>query len=326
MGLKAKFWGTRGSIPAPHAPDYTTTRITQLLERFFKQGHTKADEIPQFLKQVDKSELGGYGGNTPCVEIFNNTDQVVIDGGSGIRALGQKMMGGPCGLGRGEVHIFFTHFHWDHLIGLPFFIPLFVPGNKIHMYSVQDYLPTAIQTIFRRPYFPVEYEKLPTKIEYHLLEPRHPHRHGSLTLTPYQLDHPDPCWGYRIESQGKSLAYCVDTEGLRVSRQELDKDLPLYLGADAMIFDAQYTLLEATERVNWGHAAATIGLDIAMREGIKQVAFMHFDPSASEEKIAEAESQTRSYCEAALGSASRAGSKVYEVHWYFAQERMVLSV
>jgi len=90
--------------------------------------------------------------------------------------------------------------------------------------------------------------------------------------------------GYRIENGGKVFSHCVDTECTRVSREELGEDLPLYQNVDLMLFDAQYTLMESIERVNWGHAAASLGLDIAMREGVKRVLFMHHDPASTDEK------------------------------------------
>jgi phosphoribosyl 1,2-cyclic phosphodiesterase len=236
---------------------------------------------------------------------------------------GYDLLNGPCGQGKGEVHILFTHFHWDHLIGLPFFTPIFIPGNEIHVYAVQPELPEVFRTVFKKPYFPLNLEQLGAKIHYHRLEPRAPARIGELTFTPYQLDHPDPCWGYKFEADGRKFSYCVDTEATRVTREEMGPDLPLYQDLDLLVFDAQYTLMEAIEKVNWGHAAAAIGIDIALREKVKKVLFMHHDPASSDSKIAAAREQTERYLETQNKGAKRSGLEGHALEWDYAREGLV---
>src|SRR5262249_32816435 len=119
---------------------------------------------------------------------------------------------------------------------------------------------------------------------------------------------------------------CVDTECIRVTREQLGPDLELYQNVDLMIFDAQYTLMETIEKVNWGHAAASLGLDIAMREGIKRVLLMHHDPASSMEKVAAAEAQARRYYESLTRNAHRAGGVAHPVDWEFAYEGMVVEL
>lgn len=318
--MRIKVWGARGSLPSPLTPDAVEAQVRALFEAFFDEGRTGKPDIDVFLAERARSQLGGYGGNTPCIEVRSGQTQMIIDGGSGIRPLGYELMKGPCGLGQGVVHIYFTHFHWDHLIGLPFFTPLFIPGNEIHFYAVQPDLPDVFEVLFKKPYFPVPLAQLGAKLHYHRLEPRKTVRLGELAITPYELDHPDPCWGYRVESGGKSYAHCVDTECTRVSVAELGPDLALYQNADLMIFDAQYTLMETIEKVNWGHAAASLGLDIAIREKIKRVLFMHHDPASSNEKIAAAETQARRYYDNQFKSAKRSGALLHAVDWSFAYE------
>ena len=141
-------------------------------------------------------------------------------------------------------------------------------------------------------------------------------------VTPYQLDHPDPCWGYKFENEGRTFSHCVDSECTRVSREQLGEDLPLYQNVDLMTFDAQYTFLEAAEKINWGHSSGPIGIDLAIRERIKRILFIHHDPAASDTKIAEAEIQTREYYEAAIRNAKKSGKDIHEVAWSFAHESM----
>ena len=324
--MRVKIWGARGSLPAPQTPSALEFQIRRLMEDYHESGDFSMGSVEHFLSKLPRHRFGGFGGNTPCMEVISGGQSVIIDGGSGLRQLGYQLMAGPCGRGAGEVHLVFTHFHWDHLIGLPFFVPLFIPGNKIHVYAVQDDLPEVFKTLFRKPYFPVQLEQLGAKIIYHRLEPRKEFTLGNMKITPYQLDHPDPCWGYKFESGGKTFSYCVDTECVRVSQEELGPDLPLYQNVDLMIFDAQYTLLETIEKVNWGHAAASLGLDIAMREGIKRVVFIHHDPASGPEKIAAAEEQARRYYMSQIKGAKRAGQKTNEVQWSFGFEGMILEV
>lgn len=318
--MKVKLWGVRGSLPAPHPPEMIEQRLRQTLEAFLSAGHREPSEIDTFFSKSPVARKGGYGGNTACVEVSLGASQIVIDGGSGIRAFGEKLMKGPCGTGRGEVHLFFTHFHWDHLIGLPFFVPLYVPGNKIHIHAVQPDLETCIRSMFKKPFFPVPFEELKSTIVFHRLEPRVPWEVGTLRVIPFQLDHPDPCWGYRVEGEGKAYAHCVDTECTRVSAAEMGPDLPLYKNADLVLFDAQYTLLEALEKTNWGHSSGPTGIDIALRENVKRILFAHHDPAASDEKIADAERQTREYLAIYRENARLAGRNVPALIWSFALE------
>lgn len=319
--MKAKLWGVRGSLPSPLPPQVVEQRIREALKQA-----ASTEDIDAVMSSLSIERCGGYGGNTACVEVFNDDTSVIIDGGSGIRRKGYELMDGPCGKGTGDVHILMTHLHWDHVIGFPFFVPLFVPGNTIHLYSVQPETEETFRVLFRKPNFPVSYDMLGATIIYHRLEPRVKRTIGSLSVTPYQLDHPDPCWGYRIEHGGRSLAYCVDTECTRASSVEMGDDLPLYHNADTMIFDAQYTLLEALEKVNWGHAAATIGLDIAFREGIGKVVFMHHDPAASDERIADARNQTAEYLKYQYRGRRDNGMPHHEVTWCFAHEEMIVEI
>lgn len=324
--MKIKLWGVRGSIPAPILPKVLESQKRGLIKGFLEKGHSDVSEIDAYLKEIPDTFLSGYGGNTLCVQVVDGDHSFIIDGGSGIRGAGLGLLAGPCGKGKGVVHLFFTHFHWDHIIGLPFFVPFYIPGNQIHIHCVQDDAERAMRLLFQRPFFPKPYEELGATITYHKLAPREVFELDGFSITPYQLDHPDPCWGYRVECGGKSYAHCVDTECKRFTTESLGPDLPLYENADLMLFDAQYTLLESIEKIDWGHSTANLGLDIAMSRGIKKVLFAHHDPSASEAKIYQAEMQTREYYELQLQNARRAGKTINPVKWMFAREGMEIAV
>lgn len=324
--MRIQIWGVRGSLPSPLTPLEVEGRLTKTIELFLARGHREPSEIKAFLSSLPPGLCGGFGGNTPCIEVTTPETQIIIDGGSGIRALGAELMKGPCGHGQGRVHIFMTHFHWDHLIGLPFFMPIYIPGNEIHFYAVQEELPRVISTLFKRPYFPVEIAQLQASIQFHHLPPREPLRVGDLTITPYQLDHPDPCWGYRVEREGKVFSHCVDSETTRFTREELGPDLPLYQNVDLLIFDAQYTLIESIRKEKWGHGSALVGLDLALREGIRRILFMHHDPSARDEMVIKIELETKLHYENQRKQMLRNNLPFEEVAWEFAQEGMAIEL
>jgi phosphoribosyl 1,2-cyclic phosphodiesterase len=324
MGMSVKLWGVRGSLPAPIVPEDIQERLIRLITQYDNIRARKNLTPQDFVKNLSIPETSGFGGHTSCVEVKTLKNRIIIDGGSGLRGLGEEVMRESSSLGRAKIHILMTHFHWDHLIGLPFFVPVFIPGNEIHFYAVHDDLEENIRRVFSKPNFPVEYEKLPAKLFFHRLEPRKPRIFDDFIVTPYQLDHPDPCWGFRIENGGKAFSHCVDSECTRVSREQLGADLPLYQNVDLLTFDAQYTFLEAAERIDWGHASGPVGIDLAMREKVKQVLFVHHDPAASDTKITQAELQTREYYEAALKVMTSQGQKPHEFDWCFAYEGMTI--
>ncbi len=301
-------------------------RIREVLFEFLARGYRHPEEIDTYLDTLPTCRLEGYGGDTMCVEVATARQRVIIDGGSGLRPLGYELTGGECGCGKGELHLLLTHFHWDHLIGLPFFVPLFVPGNTVHVYAVQPELPQVFATLFQPPFFPLSLDRVAAKIVYHRLTPRTPFAIGDLTITPYRLDHPDPCWGFRFEADGKAYAHCVDSEITRVSRHDLGSDLPLYQNVDLMAADAQYTLLESMEKVNWGHGSAPVGLEIAMREGIKRVMFVHHDPAASDSKVAAAEDETRRLYEKYCQMSHHPPTTLHPVEWWFANDGTCVEV
>jgi phosphoribosyl 1,2-cyclic phosphodiesterase len=323
MSLMIQFWGIRGSLPFHSSPSEIYEDFRQLMFEFFNAGFSKPQDYDVFLKEKGLPNIGGYGVSTTCVSVNSADQQIIIDAGTGIRTLGKNLIDGACKQGKGQVHIFMTHFHWDHVIGLPFFDPLHIDGNEINIYSVQHEVSDYINLLFESPFNPSPL-KPKAKFNFHLLEPRKPFQLNDITLTPYQLDHPDPCWGYKIESNGKVYSHCTDTEATRVSRKSLNDDLPLYQNVDLMFFDGQYTLKDLAEKINWGHSAAQIGLDLAFREGIKHVLFSHHDPLATAHKIKALERQTTEYYNWRIDQAQRNQESLPKVRWAFAHEGQVI--
>jgi phosphoribosyl 1,2-cyclic phosphodiesterase len=319
MSLTVKLWGVRGSIPTPKNLEQERDQRISMLHDFVDSSFYANKDIDGFLFNRFPNKIHGYGGNTACIELNTKTTQIIVDGGSGIRELGYKIMRNKNKGEKKELHILFTHFHWDHLVGLPFFIPFYIPDFTIHLYAVQDELEYVIRTVFKKPFFPVPFEQLGAKIVFHKLAERKEAKIGDVKFTPYELDHPDPCWGYRFEHGKKALAYCVDNECYRISRKELGADLPIYQNVDVLIFDAQYSFDEYMQKVNWGHSSSHIGLEIAIREKIKRVYFMHHDPEANDEDIDILALQTQIYYDF-LQEQNNNAKKLPSVDWCFAQE------
>ncbi len=326
MAFQIKLWGVRGSLPAPETPIEKADRIQRALQSFFAAGYSQSSDIKNFMKRHPDHQLGGYGGHTTCIEVMNNNRHLIIDGGSGIhrKALDMVRSGHP--LSGNEIHILMTHFHWDHLIGLPFFVPIFVPGNTIHFHGVQEDLEDVIKQVFTKPFFPVPFDSLGADIQFHKLNPRKPQEVCGFHVTPYQLDHPDPCWGFKIEDEGLAYSHCVDTECKRITQEQLGEDLPLYQNIDLMMFDAQYSIKEVSDKVDWGHATAKFGIDLALREGIKKLVFMHHDPSSSYEKIRSTEDEVYEYCQGMIKQLKTSELPFYEIEWRFAREGQLIPV
>jgi phosphoribosyl 1,2-cyclic phosphodiesterase len=323
--MRVKLWGVRGSLPAPITPDVLRWRMEEVLTQYQRlRDANVVVSARAFLETLPAHLVRGFGGNTSCAEVTMGKSRLLIDGGSGIRAFSEHIM--QVEPTTSEFHIYQTHFHWDHLIGLPFFTPIYMKGKTIHFYSVDDELERSLRTLFRKPNFPVPYEIISQQIKLHKIEPRKPFQINDLTLTPYQLDHPDPCWGVRVEAGGKSLAWAVDTECTRIHREALGEDVRLYQNADLMVFDAQYTFEEAIEKSNWGHASGPIGLDLCMREGVKHAVFVHHDPAASDEVIRQAEEQTQVYYNELVRQNQRIGRPPVELRWHFGREGEVFEL
>jgi phosphoribosyl 1,2-cyclic phosphodiesterase len=318
--LRIELWGVRGSLPTPTTPEAAKNNIQNILKSAVKEKVKSPDQAKAFIKNLPSWKLYGFGGNTSCVEVESQTSHLIIDGGSGIHGLAQKMLKNR---DRKEFHIVMTHFHWDHLIGLPFFTPLFIPGYTVHFYAVQPELEQVVRSVFKRPYFPVPFEELKSKIHFHKLEARKPHTFGDMKLTPYLLDHPDPCFGFKIECGGKTYSHVVDTEATRTSQEEMGQDLPLYQGVDLMLFDAQYTLKETTEKVHWGHSSAIMGLEIALRENIKKIIFVHHDPASSDEHIVECQNEAQAALNSSIRLLKLEGRKPPKIDWTFGREGLV---
>lgn len=261
--MKFKFWGTRGSIPIPG-------------EKTIK-----------------------YGGNTTCIEIITNDDDLIIlDAGTGIHALAQDLLQHmPI-----KAHILITHTHWDHIQGLPFCTPIYIPGNEFIIYGGKDVITNmgierALQVQLQQAFFPIAENNLKAKVSYKNVVPNEQFVIAGATITPVILNHPVINFGYRVDCDGKSLFFTGDYEQqFNIYEPEdteysefqamidlsVDSLVDLIQGADALIMDSSFTAEEYTQKKGWGHSSYDAAIELAKRANVKQLFLTHHEPTRTD--------------------------------------------
>ncbi|MDE2490979.1 MAG: MBL fold metallo-hydrolase [Elusimicrobia bacterium] len=254
--MKVRFWGVRGSIPAPGP---STSR---------------------------------YGGNTPCVELRAGGREIVVDAGTGLRGLGDALIKEKAGAPI-EADLFVGHTHWDHIQGLPFFVPLYMPGTKLTVHGVHGTTRSLREVLsgqMSSAYFPVRLDEAASKPRVEELSA--PVELGPVKVSYHYLNHPGIAVGFRFEEGGRSVVYLSDHEPYdklnakgEFSRKE-DADVARFAqGADLLICEAQYTKDEYKLKKGWGHSTFDDVLDLAGKAGVKRLALFHHDPSHDDDAM-----------------------------------------
>jgi phosphoribosyl 1,2-cyclic phosphodiesterase len=305
--MKIKFWGVRGSIPCPGV---ATVK---------------------------------YGGNTACVELYIESleRRIIIDAGSGIRELGNMLLKNGQSHERSATEIFLTHTHWDHIMGFPFFAPIYMASSLIRIYGPATYEEESLKNVLSGQlsyrYFPVRHEELSSTLEYiDLKEGEYDLGQGVHLYTKY-LNHPLLCLGYRFEFNGKVLCTAFDTEpyanvfctdpndpgydaemekeGELAAAQENLRMERFIHGADLLIYDAQYTQSEYEQsRVGWGHSPIEYVIDAARRNQVKLLALFHHDVLRTDDQL---EAMQQDYCRLEKGMS---------FHPFFAREGLEIDL
>lgn len=270
MTLRLRFWGTRGSIPTPGT-------------------HTVR-----------------YGGNTPCVEVRTETGWLVIlDAGTGIRELGRSLMAGPGGMiddarasganGAIAADIFLTHAHWDHIQGIPFFAPIFQPGNHFTIWGSKA-LETSIDRVIRDQMspvvFPVSFEELSARIDFREIAEERCGGDG-YEVTAFAVQHPGGALGYRFSGstqRDRSFVYISDNE---LAAHETYKSRPdwrarlveFIRGARILVHDATYTTEEYQRHRGWGHSTFEEAVTLALDAGVEELVLFHHRPERSDDEV-----------------------------------------
>lgn len=228
-----------------------------------------------------------YGGNTPCLEfVAPDGTQFILDCGTGLRMLGSRWAAPNAGDKTGT-HIFVTHYHWDHIQGVPFFAPLYAENNEFHFYSFRskflgrDSLKQVFETQMAVPYFPVDMSAMSAKRKFKEVDGGESFTINENKITARWLNHPQGCLGFRIETPAGTVVYATDNEP---GDPKFDKNLlELASGADIFINDAQYSPEQlATTRKGWGHSTWLEGARIAREAGAKTLVLFHHDPDSTD--------------------------------------------
>jgi phosphoribosyl 1,2-cyclic phosphodiesterase len=221
------------------------------------------------------------GGNTACLEVVAGDTRIILDAGTGLRTLGNERMQ------QGIRHstILLSHLHWDHVAGLQFFTPVYVPGHRVEIASGPNGVMShdaAIRSLFKAPFFPVEFDDLGGNVITRELRGNDRFEIGGITVTMARLNHPDPVYGYRLEHAGQSIVYATDTEHFSCVDPTLKK---LAAGADILVYDAQYTPEEYPTKVGWGHSTWEAGAELARAAGVPQLVLFHHDPGRTDAQL-----------------------------------------
>jgi phosphoribosyl 1,2-cyclic phosphodiesterase len=228
-----------------------------------------------------------FGGNTPCLELIApDGTQFILDCGTGLRMLGNRGTS-PDTPHPLETHIFVTHYHWDHIQGIPFFAPLYAETNQFHFYSYRskflgrDSLKQVFEAQMAVPYFPVDMSAMNAKRRFKEVTGGDTFKIGENEITTGWLNHPQGCLGFRIDTKAGSVVYATDNEP---GDPKLDQSLrELAAGADIFINDAQYTPEQlATNRKGWGHSSWLDGVRVAKEVGAKTLVLFHHDPDSTD--------------------------------------------
>jgi phosphoribosyl 1,2-cyclic phosphodiesterase len=284
--MRIKFWGTRGSLPI--ALSATQVRQKVIAALIAAQGKTFADDnqIAAFVDdELPFSISGTYGGNSSCVQIITGSDEFVLcDCGSGMRPFGNHAL--VASQGKGRYHIFISHPHWDHLMGFPFFVPAYIPGNTITMYGCHARLVEAFAQQQHAPYFPVEFAALGATIDFVRLEPGKEYAIAGMTVVAKRQLHGGGSFGYRFSAGGRVLVYASDAEYKQEDLAEIDATVGFFRDADAVIFDAMYTLADSMSiKEDWGHSSNMVGVELCQMAGAKRLCMFHHEPTNDDQRL-----------------------------------------
>jgi phosphoribosyl 1,2-cyclic phosphodiesterase len=270
--MNIRFWGVRGSIASP-GPETATV-----------------------------------GGNTSCVEITCGDTRIVLDGGTGLRALGNQLIASGATRDPLAMTLLLSHYHWDHIQGLPFFVPVYMRDTSLTIVGGQNGVTSVRETLERQmsaPVFPVRLDEVGARIGTREVKLGDVFDVGEATVRVGRGNHPGGVVAYRVEHEGRSVVYATDTEHYACVDPALRT---LCEGADVLIYDSQYTPEEYRSKVGWGHSTYVAGAELARAAGVGTYVLFHHDPTRSDAGVAEIESRARELFASSI--AAREGAEI----------------
>lgn len=287
--MRVRFWGTRGSLPISITGEDIQDKIVEALLAAGGRPLRTREEARAFVeRELPFSVSQTYGGNSSCVEMdINSGDYFLCDLGSGARPFGHHVLAQKGVAKPSKIHVFMSHLHWDHIMGFPFLVPAYIPGNHIVIYGCHAALEQSFRKQHSAPCFPVDFSQLPSKIEFVRLEPGKRRTIAGLEVTPKLQLHGGDSYGYRFEHGGKTIVYSTDSEYKTDDARATKEVVEFFQNADLVIFDAMYSLADTVSvKEDWGHSSNIVGVELCQLAKAKHLCMFHHEPVYSDSKIA----------------------------------------
>jgi phosphoribosyl 1,2-cyclic phosphodiesterase len=263
-------------------PAKVKSKISSTIQRISPRDIASQEARELFLSSLPDYLFSTVGGNTACVEVTTSERcRFIFDAGTGIRELGNEILAERRPV---TCHLFFSHFHWDHIQGLPFFGPAFDARNAINFYSPVSDFRSILEGQMKPPYFPITMDVMSAEKEFQVLDGS-PVSVGGVRISYRAMSHPGGCFSYAIEERGVKAIYSTDTELREEDFRRTPENRAYFQDADILVLDTQYTLGEAIEKYNWGHSSFSLASDFAATWGIKRLVLFHHEPSYSDLKV-----------------------------------------
>ena len=304
--MKIKLWGVRGSCPRPVSKKEYTKKINktvQLVSDSVKENPNQS--LKKILSSLPKSYSEIVGGNTTCIEIEHEGVRLIIDLGTGVRELGEKIAREDAQKNKKaekketkELHILMTHTHWDHIQGWPFFQQAYSPDYKINFYSSIKNLEKRLIRQQNTEHFPISLKQMMSNKKFHYFKPG-----ASFSIGPFQINaksllHPGKCTSYKISVNKKSFIFATDIEIYPLSiKEEIKRYKDYFQDADLLVMDGQFSIMDAMDRKGWGHTAMITTIDCALHWQVKHLVVTHHDPSYDDQLVWKIFAQGKKYLE-----------------------------
>ena len=275
------FWGVRGSLPSPISPQQVQSKIMAAVQRITADDIKDEESRAKFVSSLPSWIFGTTGGNTTCVEVKSMGNELIFDAGTGIRVLGKSG-----NLPKNKVYnLFFTHFHWDHIQGFPFFDAAYNPESEFNIYSTSPDARKFLEEQMNQPYYPVPFGALTKNMNFMTLTPGSSINIGDTQIICCPMSHPGTSYSYAVIENDKKFVFATDVE---LRSKDFDNSPimeKVFKGADCIVIDSQYTAEEAYRKQNWGHSAFCYAVDFAVHWGIKNVCLFHHEPTYDDKKL-----------------------------------------
>jgi len=284
---RIRFWGTRGSLPVSLTREEVRKKIVSAVRGASGRTFASNRDVEAYVDSLEPAVTGTYGGHTSCVQLeTGGPDYVVCDLGSGVRPFGQTAIDHQRSAMPQTFHIFLSHVHWDHIMGLPYFQPAYVPGNRICVYGGHPDLEAALRRQQEPPSFPVDFSVYQADFEFTCLEPGRRYDIAGMSVTAKLQCHAGNSYGYRFESGGRSVVYSTDSEHKLVDPAATEGFVEFFRDADVVIFDAMYSLADVTSvKADWGHSSNIIGVELCQLAGARHLCLFHHEPANDDDAI-----------------------------------------